>query len=115
MPSPAKGNGHPARPPRAAVARMHEPLERTPPKFTYALKQWTIERRANGWFVSPTNSSVAGNKPEWRGPFQTIESACLAIARSLAVEIADRHTRSCEFHKIGKGDPLNGFKPDSHL
>ena len=105
MPTPVKGNGKSARPPRAAVAKDHEPLSSTPAKFTYALKQWTVERRTDGWFVSPTTSAVVGNKPEWRGPFLSIESACLAIARGLAVEIADRHTRHVEHHKIEKGQP----------
>lgn len=110
----AKGNG-------ASTRATHNqpdakpPIEHTPTKFSYALKQWTVERRTTGWFVSPTTSSVIGNKPEWRGPFETIETAMLAIARALAVELADRHTRSVEFHKIAPTDPLYGLKPTTRL
>lgn len=84
-----------------------------PDKFIYALKAYSAERRATGWFVSQT---VCGDaKPTWSGPFATIESACLAIARRLAVEIADRHTRSIEFHAIKRDDPLFGLKPTTRI
>ena len=110
----AKGNG--ARPtvPRKAAQKIHEPLPKRP-QLIYALKQWSAERRKDGWYVSPTTSAVVGNKPEWRGPFQSIENACLAIARQHAVELADRHTRHIEFHKIDKSDPLYGLQPNTHL
>ena len=84
-----------------------------PEKFTYALKGYTAERRAKGWYVGPTMTGDA--KPDWCGPFATIESACLAIGRRLAVEIADRHTRSIEFHQIGRDDPLYGLKPTTRI
>lgn len=64
---------------------------------------------------SETVPSLAGNKPTWRGPFQTIETACLAIARSLAVENADRRTRSIEAHRIPEGALLYGLKPTTKL
>ena len=85
----------------------------TPTKFSYALKAHTAERRANGWHVTAT--PLADAKPEWSGPYATIESACLAIARRLAVEVADRHTRSIEFHKIDKTHPLYGLKPTTRI
>ena len=89
------------KPPRTEPRHQHGPV-----KFTYALKQHSIERRPTGWFVAETVPSVTG-KPHWRGPFQSIENACRAIARGLALEIVDRHTRSVEGHKMGKNDPLN--------
>ena len=49
--------------------------------------QWSTERRGDGWYVSPTSPSRY-DKPKQRGPFDTIETACLSIARSLAVELA---------------------------
>jgi hypothetical protein len=110
----SKGNGASTRAPRLEP-NTKPSIEHAPAKFSYALKQWTVERRATGWFVSPTTSSVTGNKPEWRGPFETIETAMLAIARALAVELADRHTRSVEFHKIDRSDPLYGLKPTTRL
>ncbi len=115
MPTLARGNAKSLRPSRPAAAKINQPLDRRPTRLTYALKQWSVERRDGGWFVSPTTSSVVGNKPEWRGPFATIETACLAIARSLAVEIADRHTRHIEFHKLDARHPLHGLKPDTRL
>jgi len=58
---------------------------------------------------------VAGDKPEWAGPFATIETACLAIARRHATEIADRHTRIIEHHRLKGGDSLYGLKPTTRL
>jgi hypothetical protein len=110
MPTARANGGRNTRNPKAAT-----PSGPKPTKFTYALKQWSMERRESGWFVSPTTLSLIGNKPEWRGPFETIESACLAIARALALELADRHTRSVETHKIRSGQPLWGFKPTTRL
>ncbi len=86
-----------------------------PDKFTYALRQYTAERRKNGWWISRTWTVSAGEKPEWKGPFATIETACLAIARRLAIEIADRHTQWIEWHGIKYSDPLYGLKPTTRL
>ena len=84
-------------------------------KFTYALSAFTVEIRPQGWFVARTVPSFIGERPKWHGPFETIESACLAIARGLAVEIADRHTRTVEAHKIPRTHALYGFKPETRL
>ena len=88
---------------------------RPPDKFTYALPQFTAERRKTGWWISPTWSKSAGEKPRWSGPFATIETACLAIARRLAIEIADRHTQSIERHALAPEDALYGLKPTTRL
>lgn len=92
------------------ATRAHVPR---PEKFAYALKGYTAECRAKGWYVSATTMGDANR--EWCGPFATIESACLAIGRRLAVEIADRHTRSIEFHHILRDDPLYGLKPTTRI
>ena len=84
-----------------------------PEKFTYALPAFTVQRRKTGWWISPTWS--AGEKPQWSGPFATIETACLSIARKLAIEIADRHTQSIERHGLTPGDPLYGPKSITRL
>ena len=84
-------------------------------KFTYALKAWSIERRGSGRFVAETLPNIPGNKPSWRGPFQSVENACRAIARGLALELTDRHIRMVETHKIAKNDPLYGLDPKSTL
>jgi len=88
---------------------------KVPDKFTYALKQYTAERREDGWWISRTWAVSAGEKPQWRGPFATIETACLAIARRLATEIADRHTHWIEWYGIKRGDPLYGLKLTTRL
>ena len=99
---------------RAKPTPPRQPRPREPQaKFTYALQAWTAERRASGWFVAATVSN--GDKSQWTGPFESIETACLAIARRHATEIADRHTRSIEHHKIKKTDPLFGLKPTTKL
>jgi hypothetical protein len=85
-----------------------------PEKFTYALPAFTAQRRKSGWWISPTLKSV-GEKPQWSGPFATIETACLSIARKLAIEVADRHTQSIERHGLTADDPLYGLKPTTRL
>ena len=85
-----------------------------PDKFIYALQAFTAQRRKTGWWISPTWSSSAGEKPQWTGPFATIETACLRTPR-LAIEVADRHTRSIERHGLTSDDLLYGLKPTTRL
>ena len=85
-----------------------------PEKFTYALPAFTVQRRKSGWWVSPT-SKGSGEKLQWTGPFATIETTCLSIARKLAIDIADRHTQSIERHQLTPDDALYGLKPTTRL
>lgn len=89
--------------------------EQPPEKFTYALSAHTAERRKDGWYIAKTVPSFNGEKPKWTGPFETIENACLSIARHLSVELADRHTRSIESHKLDRKHPLFGLKLTTRL
>jgi hypothetical protein len=43
------------------------------------------------------------------------DKGCRTIGRHLATEIADRHTRSIEAHKIERNAPLYGLKPTTRL
>ena len=115
MPTPAKGPAPGARPLRMKTAKLTEPKDTRPSRFTYALAAWSTERRADGWYVSPTTPTLNGEKPHWHGPYVTIETACLSIARHLAVELADRHTRSIEHHQLDEKHPLYGLKSTTHL
>ncbi len=98
-----------------ARSRSNFKHEQPPEKFTYALAAYTAERRKEGWYVAKSVPSFVEEKPKWAGPFETIETACLSIGRHLAVEIADRHTRSIETHKIARTDPLYGLQPTTRL
>ncbi len=100
-----------ARPEKAVRPPPESPRDR----FTYALKAYTAERRAKGWFIARTWSQFAGEKPDWIGPFATIEAACLAIGRRLATEIADRHSMMIAAHTIKPDNPLYGLKPTTRL
>jgi hypothetical protein len=86
-----------------------------PSKFTYALAAHSAERRRDGWYIARTVPSFTGEQAKWIGPFETIETACLSIARHIATELADRHTRAIEANKIGAADPLYGLKPTTRL
>lgn len=86
-----------------------------PERFTYALAQHTVERRATGWFFARSQPSFADGKIEWFGPYKHIENVALAIARRNATEIADRHTRSIEHHGINNKHALYGLKPTTVL
>jgi hypothetical protein len=95
--------------------RQVDPTLSTPTCHTYALKAYSCERRADGWYISRTPCNSTGDKTEWSGPYQTVETACLAIARRLATELVDRHTRSIEAHNMKPGDPLYGLKSNLSL
>jgi len=107
-----KSNGK-AKPP--TKAEPTPPVPREPVRFTYALAAYTAECRHAGWYIAKTTPTFTGEKMHWIGPFETIETACLAIARRLATEIADRHTRAIETHKIAPTDPLYGLKETTRL
>lgn len=113
MLNPSKENGKGQAPKKGTPPEASS--NKRPAKFTYVLKAYTAERRGNGWYVTVSVPALFDVKQDWCGPFETIENACLAIARRHAVEIADRHTRSLEFHKIKRGDGLYGFKPTTKL
>ena len=99
----------------AREPRKNERFNTPPAKFTYALASYTVEIRSGGWYVAKSVPTFTGDKPSWSGPFETIETACLAIGRRLATEIADRHTRMVETHKIKPDDPLYGLKTTTRL
>jgi hypothetical protein len=54
-------------------------------KRTYALKEWTVEKRPKGWYFRRTYGS-----DEWRGPYASEFSVCLMIARHLRRELLKR-------------------------
>lgn len=103
-----------SKPPRYIRSAKLAP-DRTPIRFTYALKAYTVEIRTDGWWITKTWLVSRNERPQWVGPFASIEDACLAIARRLATEIADRHSVIAAFHKLKPGQPLHGMKPTTRL
>lgn len=55
-------------------------------KRTYALKEFTVELRPKGWYFWKTY----GDKSEAKGPYSSIASVTLMIARHLGREITKR-------------------------
>ena len=55
-------------------------------KRIYALKEFTVELRAKGWFFRPTY----GSDTEWKGPYSSEFSVTLMIARQLRKEVLKR-------------------------
>lgn len=90
--------------------RNVEAAARQPVKFGYALKAYTAEIRPDGWWITKTPLSIANEKPSWSGPYPTVEDACIAIARCLAVELANRHAAIVGTHGIKPGAPLYGLQ-----
>ena len=64
------------------VTMMERPSNQRP---IFALASWTAERRAKGWYIRKTD-----HEGDWRGPYSTIASVSLMIARELAKELAKR-------------------------
>jgi hypothetical protein len=63
----------------------------------------------------PSLRRAIAEKPQWTGPFATIATACLSIARKLAIDIADRHTQSIGRHNLTPDDLLYGLKSTTRL
>jgi hypothetical protein len=57
-------------------------------KRTYALADFTVEGRAGQWFYWRT--ARYGDKEERRGPYSSIDSVTLMIARQLKRDITKR-------------------------
>ena len=115
MPTPAKGKTPAPQPLRAKAPKISAPKDSRPTRFTYALTAWSVVRSGDGWYVAPTSPGLHGKPQSHRRPFESVETACQSIARSLAVELADRHTRSIKFHKLETAHPLYGLKPQTRL
>jgi hypothetical protein len=58
-------------------------------RFIYALTDWTVEKRAGGWYFSRSRSRHSKNG--WRGPYRSEASVAMMIARELRREIVERH------------------------
>ena len=54
----------------------------------YVLAEYTVEHRSDGWYYGRT--SRYGDKDERKGPYASIVSVTLVIARQLKREIAKR-------------------------
>ena len=51
----------------------------------YALQGFTVERRVKGWFYKSTYGDS-----DWKGPYSSIASATLMVARQLRKEVERR-------------------------
>jgi hypothetical protein len=54
----------------------------------YMLAEYTVEHKKDGWYFG--RSARYGDKEELRGPYRSISSVTLVIARQLRREIAKR-------------------------
>jgi hypothetical protein len=57
-------------------------------KRFYKLAEFTVERRPKGWYF--TKTARFDDKEEWRGPYSSMASVSLMIARGLKKEIEKR-------------------------
>ena len=57
-------------------------------KRVYKLAEYTVECRNDGWYFG--RSARFGDKEEMKGPYNSIDSVTLVIARHLKREIAKR-------------------------
>jgi hypothetical protein len=58
-------------------------------KRVYMLAEYTVEHKQDGWYFGRT--ARYEDKEERRGPYKSIASVTLVIARELKREIARRH------------------------
>jgi hypothetical protein len=61
------------------------------PKSTFALNHWTAEQRGNGyWYYGDT---YRDRPDQFRGPYSSMTSVTLMIAREMMKEIVRRQER----------------------
>ena len=58
-------------------------------RYIYALTDWTVEKRASGWYFS--RSANRHSKDDWKGPYSSETSVAMMIARQLRREIKQRY------------------------
>jgi hypothetical protein len=58
-------------------------------RFIYALTDWTVEKRATGWYFA--RSAMRHSTGDWCGPYRSEASVAMMIARQLRREIALRY------------------------
>jgi hypothetical protein len=63
-------------------------------KPVYALQNWSVKKRSKGWFIARTSGTYSTDIQRWKGPYSSVTSATLMIARELGRELAKRHGRS---------------------
>jgi hypothetical protein len=57
-----------------------------------ALRAWSVKKAENGkFFIGPT--ACFDDKQKWRGPYESLQNATLAISRKLAEEFVEREKR----------------------
>ena len=61
------------------------------PRSTFALNSWSAELRSNGWYYGDT---YRDEKSQFRGPYTSIASVTLMIAREMTKEISRRQQRA---------------------
>jgi len=69
-------------------------------RFIYALADWTVEKRAGGWYFS--RSRIRHGKDDWWGPYSSEASVAMMIARQLRREITERYQ-----HQVNACNPLS--------
>lgn len=60
-------------------------------RHVYALSDWTVEKRDNGWYF--TRTANRHKRDDWKGPYRSEASVTLMVARELRKEIARRLER----------------------
>ena len=59
-------------------------------KRVYQLAEYTVEHKKDGWYFG--RSARYGDKEDMKGPYATVSSVTLVIARQLKREITKRDT-----------------------
>ncbi len=63
-------------------------LDRLKERNRYILANWTAEKRPSGWFIA--RSAYGDARHDWKGPYTSIASASLMVARELGKELKRR-------------------------
>lgn len=81
---------------RGRAVAEHPVSHTTPPPAIYALKPWTVRETNGKWMIAIT--PAFNGKHQWKGPYQSLDTAAKAIARAITQEVADRHNRRIAYY-----------------
>ena len=84
-------------------------------RLSYTMPAYIVQRRNGAWYAITSADLAFKHLPTWLGPFATIDTVCISMARHQAADIADRHTQDIERLGLRRGDPRYGLQTSHRI
>jgi hypothetical protein len=73
-------------------------MSRPIPPAVFALRAWTIKQQGDKFYIAPT--AVFDDRQRWSKGYDTLQRACMAIARKHVEEWLKRNKRRKHFYGL---------------